>query len=163
MRVIGADGSQVGILPTEDALARARDADLDLVEVASQTDPPVCKIMDYGKFRYEQSIKAKEARRRRSADEVKEMKFRPKIGPHDYDTKKRHVEEFLKHGHRVKVTLQFRGREMAHTELGHKVLQQLESDLSELAVAENRPKLDGRQMTMMFAPSRRRPGGDKQS
>ncbi len=141
---------------TQDALAKAQELDLDLVEVASTADPPVCKIMDYGKFRYQESIRAKEARRKQSQVTVKEIKFRPKIGIHDYETKKGHVERFLNAGHRVKVTVMFRGREMAHTELGQKILRRLAEDLSELASVETASKLDGRNMTMMFAPLRRK-------
>lgn len=154
--MIGADGEQIGVLRTQDALAKAQELDLDLVEVASTADPPVCKIMDYGKFRYQESIRAKEARRKQSQVTVKEIKFRPKIGIHDYETKKGHVERFLNAGHRVKVTVMFRGREMAHTELGQKILRRLAEDLSELASVETASKLDGRNMTMMFAPLRRK-------
>jgi translation initiation factor IF-3 len=157
--VIGEDGSQVGILKTQDALARAQDADLDLVEVAPQASPPVCKIMDYGKFKYQESVRAKEARRKHSQVTVKEIKFRPKISTHDYDTKKGHVERFLNGGHRVKVTVMFRGREMHHTELGQKLLTRLSEDLSEIATVETASRLDGRNMTMMFAPQRRKQAG----
>ncbi len=137
---------------SQDALDRARELDLDLVEVAPQADPPVCKIMDYGKFKYQESVRAKEARKKSAQQQVKEIKFRPKIGTHDYETKKGHVERFLKGGHKVKVTVMFRGREMAHTELGSKLLVRLEEDLEGLATAENQPRLDGRNMHMMFAP-----------
>ena len=119
---MGADGSQIGIVSTQDALRRAQDLDLDLVEVAPQANPPVARIMDYGKFKYERDIRQKEARKKQARIEVKEIKFRPKIDPHDYATKKGHVERFLRSGARVKVTIMFRGREMARTELGRKIL-----------------------------------------
>ena len=122
MRLVGADGSQIGIVEVQDALRQARDLDLDLVEVAPQATPPVCRIMDYGKYKYERDIRQKEARKKQSRIDVKEIKFRPKIDPHDYATKKGHVERFLRAGQRVKVTIMFRGREMAHTELGRKIL-----------------------------------------
>jgi translation initiation factor IF-3 len=122
------------------------------VEVAPQAQPPVCRIMDYGKYKYERDIRQKEARRKQSRIEVKEIKFRPKIDPHDYATKKGHVIRFLKSGARVKVTIMFRGREMAHTELGRKILDRLVEDLSELATVDQFPKLDGRNMVMVIAP-----------
>jgi len=149
---VGADGSQIGIVPVQDALRRARDLDLDLVEVAPQASPPVCRIMDYGKYKYERDIRLKEARKKQSRIEVKEIKFRPKIDPHDYATKKGHVERFLRAGARVKVTIMFRGREMAHTELGRKILDRLVEDLRDLAVVDAYPKLDGRNMVMVIAP-----------
>lgn len=152
---MGPDGSQIGIVPVEDALQRAESLDLDLVEVAPQAAPPVCRIMDYGKFKYERDIRQKEARKKQSRVEVKEIKFRPKIDPHDYGTKKGHVERFLKAGARVKVTIMFRGREMAHTELGQKILNRLVEDLKEVAVVETQPKLDGRNMIMVIAPTKK--------
>ncbi len=130
----------------------ARDQDLDLVEVAPQASPPVCRIMDYGKYKYEQGVRQKEARKRQSKVEVKEIKFRPKIDRHDYETKKGHVVRFLTAGNRVKVTIMFRGREMAHTELGRKILDRLEEDLGGLASVDSQPKLDGRNMIMVLAP-----------
>jgi translation initiation factor IF-3 len=142
-------------VPTQDALRRARDLDLDLVEVAPQAQPPVCRIMDYGKFKYERDIRQKEARKKQARIEVKEIKFRPKIDPHDYATKKGHVERFLKAGARVKVTIMFRGREMAHTDLGRKILDRLVDDLKDMAQVESYPKLDGRNMVMVIAPTRR--------
>lgn len=154
--MIGSDGSQVGIVDRDQALERAREEDLDLVEVASQADPPVCKIMDYGKFKYQESIRAKEARKKQAHLTVKEIKFRPKIGIHDYETKKGHVVRFLNDGHKVKVTVMFRGREMHHTELGVQLLDRLASELADLATVEVASKLDGRNMTMMFAPVRRK-------
>jgi len=156
VRLIEADGSQIGVVDRDDALARARDQGLDLVEVAPQADPPVCKILDYGKFKYQESIRAKEARKKQSHQSVKEIKFRPKIGPHDYDTKKGHVERFLKDGHKVKVTVMFRAREMRHTEFGEQLLNRLAVDLDGLGTVEVMSKLDGRNMTMMFAPTKKK-------
>jgi translation initiation factor IF-3 len=142
-------------VPIQDALTRARDLDLDLVEVAPGASPPVCRIMDYGKFKYERDVRQKEARKKQSRVEVKEIKMRPKIDPHDYGTKKGHVERFLKQGARVKVTIMFRGREMAHTELGRRLLDRLAEDLQELATVDTFPKLDGRNMVMVMAPVKR--------
>ena len=142
-------------MSTQDALRQAQELDLDLVEVAPQASPPVARIMDYGKFKYERDIRAKEARKRQSRIEVKEIKFRPKIDPHDYATKKGHVMRFLKAGSRVKVTIMFRGREMAHTELGRKILDRLIADLQDLAVVDSAPKQDGRNMIMVMAPSKK--------
>ena len=130
MRLIGPDGSQVGIRSTADALTLARELDLDLVEVASQANPPVCRIMDYGKFKYEEAQKAKESRKKTSHVTVKEVKFRPKIGKGDFDTKVRHMHDFLADGHKVKVTLQFRGREMAHPEVGREKMRRLLKDVA---------------------------------
>jgi translation initiation factor IF-3 len=154
---VGADGSQVGIITTQDALRMARDQDLDLVEVAPNADPPVARIMDYGKYKYERDIRQKEARRKQSRVEVKEIKFRPKIDRHDYDTKKGHVERFLRAGSRVKVTIMFRGREMAHTDLGRKILDRLVEDLKDVAVVDAFPKQEGRNMIMVIAPVKRAP------
>lgn len=158
MRLVGPDGSQIGIVATQDALRTARELDLDLVEVAPQANPPVARIMDYGKFKYERDIKLKEARKRQARIEVKEIKFRPKIDPHDYATKKGHVERFLRAGSRVKVTIMFRGREMSHTELGRKILDRLVEDLREIAVVDAAPKQDGRNMIMVIAPTKKQPG-----
>jgi translation initiation factor IF-3 len=155
VRLVGADGAQIGIVPVQEALRLAQDLDLDLVEVAPQAQPPVCRIMDYGKFKYERAVQQKEARKRQSRVEVKEIKMRPKIDPHDYGIKKGHVVRFLQSGARVKVTIMFRGREMAHTELGRKLLDHLTGDLQELATVENYPKLDGRNMVMVLAPVKR--------
>ncbi len=152
---MGHDGSQIGVVDTGDALRRARELDLDLVEVAPQADPPVCRIMDYGKFKYERDVKQKEARKKQSRTGLKEIKFRPKIDPHDYTTKKGHVERFLKGGNKVKVTIMFRGREMAHTDLGRKILDRLVADLAETVVVESMPKQEGRNMIMVIAPSKR--------
>jgi translation initiation factor IF-3 len=154
---VGPDGSQVGVLALGDALRIARELDLDLVEVAPQARPPVCRLLDYGKFRYEMAVKAKDAKRKQASSVLKEMKMRPKIDIHDYKTKKGHIERFLSGGHKVKVTIMFRGREMAHTELGAKILDRLAGDLEALANVETPPKLDGRNMTIVFAPTKRGP------
>jgi translation initiation factor IF-3 len=142
-------------VPIQEALQRARDSDLDLVEVAPQANPPVVRIMDYGKYKYERAMRQKEARKKQARVDVKEIKFRPKIDRHDYETKKGHVLRFLGHGARVKVTIMFRGREMAHTELGKRILDRLVEDLDGLATVEQQPKLDGRNMVMVIAPARR--------
>jgi translation initiation factor IF-3 len=155
VRLVGPDGSQIGIVSTQDALRRAQDLDLDLVEVAPQANPPVARIMDYGKFKYERDIRQKEARKKQARVEVKEIKFRPKIDPHDYATKKGHVVRFLNQGARVKVTIMFRGREMAHTDLGRRILDRLVTDLGEMAVVESLPKQDGRNMVMVIAPTKK--------
>jgi translation initiation factor IF-3 len=155
VRVVAPDGSQVGILALGDALRIARELELDLVEIAPQARPPVCRLLDYGKYRYEQGLKAREAKRKQSASVLKEMKMRPKIDRHDYGTKKGHIERFLGEGHKVKVTIMFRGREMAHTELGARILDRLAEDLQPIAHVETPPKLDGRNMTIVFAPSKR--------
>jgi translation initiation factor IF-3 len=152
---VGPDGAQIGIVSTQDALRQARDQDLDLVEVAPQAAPPVCRIMDYGKYKYERAVRQKEARKRQAKIEVKEIKFRPKIDRHDYETKKGHVVRFLEAGARVKVTIMFRGREMAHTELGRKILDRLEEDLEGLATVDAPPKQDGRNMIMVLAPTKK--------
>jgi translation initiation factor IF-3 len=155
VRLVGPDGAQIGIVSIQEALRRAQELDLDLVEVAPNAAPPVCRIMDYGKFKYERDVRQKEARKRQARVEVKEIKMRPKIDRHDYQIKKGHVERFLKTGARVKVTIMFRGREMAHTELGRKLLDRLTEDLQELANVESFPKLDGRNMIMVVAPLKR--------
>jgi len=143
------------VVDTRDAIRQARDLDLDLVEVAPQADPPVARIMDYGKYKYERDVKLKEARKKQSRTGLKEIKFRPKIDPHDYATKKGHVERFLKGGNKVKVTIMFRGREMAHTELGRKILDRLVADLGEAIVVESFPKQEGRNMIMVIGPNKR--------
>jgi translation initiation factor IF-3 len=152
---VGADGQQVGVVPTQDALRQARELDLDLVEVAPQADPPVARIMDYGKYKYERDVRQKEARKKQSRTGLKEIKFRPKIDPHDYATKKGHVVRFLNGGNKVKITIMFRGREMAHTELGRKILDRLVDDLAEMAVVESMPKQEGRNMIMVISPNKR--------
>lgn len=152
VRLVAADGSQVGIVDTPKALQMAVDQDLDLVEVAAQADPPVARIMDYGKYKYEQDQRQKEARKKQSLIVVKEMKMRPKIDSHDYETKKGHVVRFLRGGAKVKVTIMFRGREMAHQELGRRLLDQLADDVEEIAKVDQPPKVDGRNMTMVLTP-----------
>ena len=152
---MGADGEQIGVVSTQDALRQARDLDLDLVEVAPQADPPVCRIMDYGKYKYERDIRQKEARKKQSRVEVKEIKFRPKIDRHDYATKKGHVERFLKAGAKVKITIMFRGREMAHTDLGRKILDQLIKELGDTIVVDSMPKQEGRNMIMVIGPTKK--------
>jgi translation initiation factor IF-3 len=152
VRVVDADGQQVGILPTEEALKLAQDQDLDLVEVAAQADPPVCRIMDYGKYKYEQAVRQRDARKKQSHIVVKEMKMRPKIDRHDYETKKGHVVKFLRQGAKVKVTIMFRGREMIHPEIGGELLRRLGEDVADIAKVETQPKLDGRNMTMVLGP-----------
>ena len=153
---MGPDGAQIGIVSTQEALRQAQELDLDLVEVAPQANPPVARIMDYGKFKYERDIRLKEARKKQARVEVKEIKFRPKIDPHDYETKKGHVVRFLNAGARVKVTIMFRGREMAHTELGRRILDRLVGDLGDMATVEATPKQDGRNMVMVIAPTKKR-------
>ena len=155
VRLVGPSGEQVGIVRTDDARKLAYEADLDLVEVAPKAKPPVAKIMDYGKFKYEQDQKAREARKNQQQTVVKEQKFRPKIDEHDYQTKKGNVERFLEKGNKVKVTIMFRGREQARPELGYRLLERLAEDIGELGVVESRPKQDGRNMTMVFGPARK--------
>ena len=150
--MVGAGGEQLGVMDTQAALRMASSQDLDMVEVAPMARPPVVKLMDYSKFKYEQAIKAKEARRKQNLVALKEMKMRPKIDPHDYATKKGHVERFLKQGHKVKVTIMFRGREMAHTELGRRLLERLATDLVELAQVDSPARQDGRNMITVFSP-----------
>jgi translation initiation factor IF-3 len=153
--LIGPDGAQLGIKPVPEALRMARGLDLDLVEVAPMAKPPVCRIMDYGKFRYEEAQKAKEARRKSTNVTIKEVKFRPKIGKGDFDTKMRHLLHFLGEGHKVKVTLQFRGREMAHPELGRKILDQVVDTVGPIAKVESQGRLEGRTMSMVIAPDKK--------
>ena len=151
-RLIGVDGSQLGLFAIRDAQRVADDQGLDLVEIAPNAEPPVCKVMDYGKFKYQQAMKAKAARKNQSKVEVKEMKFRPKIDVGDYETKKGHVLRFLKKGARVKITIMFRGREMSHPEQGLSILERLADDLKNVAVIENQPKMEGRNMHMLIVP-----------
>jgi translation initiation factor IF-3 len=154
VRLIDESGQQVGIMRTEDALRRAQEKDLDLVEVAADAKPPVVRILDYSKYKYEQAQKQKSARKHQQQINVREIKFRPKIAQHDYDTKKGHVTRFLKARDKVKVTIMFRGREMAHPERGEMILNRLAEELQDLAVIEQRPQQDGRNMTMMLAPGK---------
>lgn len=154
VRLIGDDGKQIGVIKTDQALDYARERDLDLVEVAPDARPPVCRVLDYSKYKYEQEQKAKAARKHQQQITVREIKFRPKIAEHDYSTKKGHVERFLRHRDKVKVTIMFRGREVTHPERGEMILTRLAEDLGELAVIEQRPIQDGRNMTMLIAPGK---------
>ena len=155
MRLVGPDGQQIGIKPLPEALSIARAADLDLVEVAAQANPPVCRIMDYGKYKYEAAQKAKESRRKASNVSIKEMKYRPRISKGDFDTKTRKVERFLEDGHKVKVTLTFRGPELRHPELGRRILDDVVSAVEHVAKVEIFPRQDGRNMTMVLGPDRK--------
>lgn len=155
VRLISESGEQLGIKPIQEALRIAYEAELDLVEVAPQAEPPVARIMDYGKYKYEQAIKAKKARKRAAATVLKEMKLRPKIENHDYETKKKHIVRFLEGGSKVKVTIMFRGREMAHTDIGRRLLDRLATELSEISKVESPPKQEGRNMIMLLAPIKR--------
>jgi translation initiation factor IF-3 len=156
VRLVGPNGEQVGIVRIEDALRLAQEADLDLVEVAPTARPPVCKLMDYGKYKYETAQKARESRRNQVNTVIKEMKLRPKIDPHDYETKKGHVVRFLNQGDKVKITIMFRGREQHRPELGFRLLQRLAEDVSELGFVESAPKQDGRNMTMVIGPTKKK-------
>ena len=154
VRLIDENGEQVGIVPTNEALERARERDLDLVEVAPNSKPPVCRILDYSKYKYEQEQKAKAARKHQQQVNVREIKLRPKIAQHDYETKRGHVERFLKQNDKVKVTIMFRGREQSHPERGRMLLDRLLQDVSEIGVMEQEPLQEGRNMTMLLAPTR---------
>jgi translation initiation factor IF-3 len=154
VRVIGDDGEQIGIMKTDEALRMAQERELDLVEVAAEARPPVCRILDYSKYKYEIAQKQKQARKHQQQIVIREIKFRPKIAQHDYDTKKGHVERFLRHKDKVKITIMFRGREVTHPERGRMILDRLAEELAELAIIEQRPNLDGRNMTMMLGPSK---------
>src|SRR6201747_270625 len=156
VRLVGPNGEQVGIVPIAKALELARESDLDLVGVAAPARPPVAKLMDYGKFKYESAMKAREARRNQAQTVIKEMKLRPKIDPHDYDTKKGHVVRFLKAGDKVKITIMFRGREQSRPELGFRLLQKLAEDIGELGFVESTPKQDGRNMIMVIGPTKKK-------
>jgi len=154
VRLIGPDGEQVGIVSLQEALDYADRLNLDLVEVAPMAEPPVCKVMDYGKYRYEQEQKAKEARKRQTTINIKEIKLRPKIDDHDFATKKSHVERFLRKGDKVKLTIMFRGRELVHPHLGERLLRRMADELADIGEIESEPNLDGRNMVMMLAPRR---------
>jgi translation initiation factor IF-3 len=154
VRLIGEDGNQIGVLKTADALAYAQERDLDLVELAPDARPPVCRVLDYSKYKYEQAQKLKAARKHQQQITIREIKFRPKIAQADYDTKKGHVTRFLKHKDKVKITIMFRGREVTHPERGVMLLERLAEELAELAIVEQRPLQDGRNMTMMLGPSK---------
>ncbi len=153
IRLIGPDGEQVGIIPTREALDRARESGLDLVEVSPNARPPVCRILDYGKYKYNQAKKAASSRKRQHTVSIKGMRFRPKIEEHDYQFKKKHVQTFMEQGNKVKCFVLFRGREKAHTEFGRNILDRLAEDLKEIATVENRPKMEGHSMNMLLSPS----------
>jgi translation initiation factor IF-3 len=154
VRLIDENGQQMGVMETPKALRYAQDKDLDLVEVAPEARPPVTRVLDYSKYKYEQAQKQKQARKHQTSITVREIKFRPKIADQDYETKKRHVERFLRHKDKVKITIMFRGREVTHPERGEMILNRLAEDLEELAQVEQRPTQDGRNMTMMLGPSK---------
>jgi translation initiation factor IF-3 len=157
VRLISETGDQVGVIPTEQALRYAQERDLDLVEVAPDARPPVCRVLDYSKYKYEQEQKAKAARRHQKQVNVREIKLRPKIATNDYETKKNHVVRFLKGDDRVKVTIMFRGREQTHPERGERLLMRLAEDVADLGTVEQSPQQDGRNMTMLLAPSKKKP------
>ena len=154
VRLISETGDQVGVIPTEQALKYAQERDLDLVEVAADARPPVCRVLDYSKYKYEQDQKAKAARKHQQQVTIREMKLRPKIATHDYETKKGHILRFLKQGQKVKVTIMFRGREQAHPERGENLLRKLAEELGEFGTIEQEPNQEGRNMTMMLAPAK---------
>jgi translation initiation factor IF-3 len=166
VRLISETGDQVGVIPTEQALRYAQERDLDLVEVAAEARPPVCRVLDYSKYKYEQDQKAKAARKHQQQVTIREMKLRPKIATHDYETKKSHVRRFLDNGDKVKVTIMFRGRETTHPERGEQLLMRLAEDVEDLGTIEQRPSLDGRNMTMVMNPLKakeRKPEPDKRN
>ncbi|WP_426959842.1 translation initiation factor IF-3 [Muricoccus radiodurans] len=152
VRLIDQDGEMLGVMSARDAMLRAYDAGMDLLEISPNADPPVCKITDFGKFKYEQQKKANEARKRQKVVEIKEIKVRPNIDDHDYDVKMRQMKTFIEEGDKVKVTLRFRGREMAHQELGAKVLERIRTEMAEATKVESMPRLENRQMIMVLAP-----------
>jgi translation initiation factor IF-3 len=159
VRLIGEGGEQLGVKPLPEALTIARERELDLVEVAPNADPPVCRIMDFNRYQYEQQQRRKESRRKGTSVVIKEMKFRPKIDVHDYTTKMRHVAKFLGEGNKVKLTIMFRGREMAHPELGLRILERIAEEVGEIAIVESAPRQDGRNMTMVLHPIKKSGGG----
>ena len=152
VRLVGADGEMLGVVPLEQALETAEESGLDLVEVSPNAEPPVCKVLDYGKYKYEDQKRKAEARKKQKTIDVKEIKMRPGIDTHDYDVKMRAMHRFLDEGDKVKVTLRFRGREMAHQDLGRKVLDRVRDDIEEMGKVEQMPKMEGRQMIMVVAP-----------
>jgi translation initiation factor IF-3 len=154
VRLIGDDGKQIGVVKTDEALRYAQERDLDLVEVAPEARPPVCRVLDYSKYKYEQAQKLKQARKHQQQITIREIKFRPKIAQNDYETKKGHVARFLRNKDKVKITIMFRGREVTHPERGTALLERLAEELSDLGVVEQSPSQDGRNMTMMLAPSK---------
>jgi len=151
---VGSEGDQIGVMSVTDALARAEQEGMDLVEIAPQADPPVCRIMDWGKHRFETQKKAQAARKKQKQIQVKEIKFRPGTDDHDYDVKMRNLRRFIEEGNKVKVTLRFRGREMAHQELGRDLLKRVETDMNEETTVEQFPRMEGRQMVMMLSPKK---------
>ncbi len=153
IRVVGADGEMKGVMSVREALALAEEAGLDLVEISPNTDPPVCKILDYGKYKYEQQKKAAEARKKQKVIDLKEIKIRPGIEQHDYEVKMRAAKKFLEGGDKVKVTMRFRGREMAHLQIGRELLEKMQQELSPVSKVEYAPKLEGRQMVMILVPA----------
>jgi len=153
VRLVDASGDMVGVVPIEDALKRAREVSLDLVEVSPNAEPPVCKILDYGKFRYEEQKKNAEAKKKQKKSQLKEIKIRPAIDDHDFETKMKHMHKFLDAGDKVKITLRFRGREMAHQHLGMDVLKRVKEEAAEKAKVETQPKMEGRQAIMILAPT----------
>jgi len=155
VRVIGADGEQVGVLSRDEAMKMAEDAGMDLVEIVPNADPPVCRVMDFGKFKFEQQKKAHAAKRKTKQQEIKELKFRPSTEDGDYNVKLRNLRRFLEEGDKVKVTVRFKGREMAHTELGDAMVRRIQGDIVEEAVVESYPRFEGRQMVMMIAPKKK--------
>jgi len=154
VRVVGSEGDQIGVLEIRDALARAEEEGMDLVEIAPQADPPVCRIMDWGKFKFENQKKAQASRKKQKQIQIKEIKFRPGTDDHDYDVKMKNLRKFIDEGNKVKVTLRFRGREMAHQELGRDILQRVEADMAEEITVEQYPRMEGRQMVMMLSPKK---------
>lgn len=156
IRLIGADGENVGLITPAKALVMAEEAGLDLVEISPNANPPVCKIMDFGKYKYEQQKRESEARKKQKVIEVKEVKFRPNTDTHDYDVKMRNVTKFLENGDKVKITLRFRGREMAHQDLGRNLLERVAEDTKEIGKVEHMPKMEGRQMIMIIGPASNR-------
>ena len=154
IRLIDHNGENAGVVSPSEAVSRAEEVGLDLVEISPNASPPVCKIMDFGKYKYEQQKKAAEAKKKQKVTELKEVKFRPNIDSHDYDVKMRSVTKFLEEGDKVKITLRFRGREMAHQEIGRELLQKIGGDISDMGKVESMPRMEGRQMTMVISPSR---------
>jgi translation initiation factor IF-3 len=157
VRVVAPDGEQIGVRPIDEARWLARELGLDLVEVAPDARPPVCRLMDYGKYKYEQSVKQREARKKQSRTIIKEVKFRPKIDTHDYQVKMRRALQFLQENDKVKVTMMFRGREVTHPEIGRDILARLADDVADYGEVEIGPKMEGRNMTMQLAPVKRAP------
>nr|WP_225444640.1 translation initiation factor IF-3 [Pseudomarimonas arenosa] len=155
VRVIGDDGEMLGVLSRDEALRMAEDAGLDLVEIQPNADPPVCRVMDFGKYRFEMQKKASAAKKKQKQVEIKEVKFRPVTDEGDYQIKLRNMRRFLEEGDKIKITIRFKGREMAHTELGIQMINRLEEDLKDEVVIESRPRLEGRQMVMMVAPKKK--------